>query len=147
MEHALTRKVALATPSTLLALLKTVATIWQQSVVTDEARELLNLGRTLYQRLSVFAGHADKVGRSLESAVVAYNKMVGSLERQVLSTARRFPAFDEADLTQVRELDEEKTQVRQLTKPELLEGGDAQGAQALGAEAAPVPAYPKSVES
>ncbi|MDR1824810.1 MAG: DNA recombination protein RmuC [Bifidobacteriaceae bacterium] len=123
MDYALSKGVAPATPSSLLALLKTVATIWQHSTVTDQARDLLELGRTLYKRLGTLGGHVGKMGGALERTVAAYNQMVGSLERQVFSTARRFEAFDAAGL-ESPQLESEKIQVRQLTAPELAEIDD-----------------------
>jgi DNA recombination protein RmuC len=121
MEYALAQKVALTTPATLLALLKTVAVIWQQATLTDEARDLLQLGRTLYQRLASLGGHVGKMGRALEAAVAAHNKLVGSLERGVLPAARRFPAFDEASLPPLQAITEEKAQVRRPMADELSE--------------------------
>jgi DNA recombination protein RmuC len=121
LEHAFTKNIALATPSTLLALLKTIATIWQQSVVTDQARALLNLGKDLYDRLGALGVHTAKLGRSLGSAVADYNKMVGTMESRVLVTARKFPGFDEGRLGSLDEISQEKAQVRKLTRHEFTE--------------------------
>jgi DNA recombination protein RmuC len=90
-EDAWRARVILASPSTLLTLLRTVAVAWQQETVAESAREVNRLGRELYERLGTFAGHLRLLGSSLNSAVGAYNKAVGSLESRVLVTARRFP--------------------------------------------------------
>lgn len=89
LEHAFQRDVVIATPSTLVALLRTIAFSWRQKSVADNAEAVLALGRDLYQRLATMGAHVDKLGRSLGTAVAAYNETVGSLERRVLSTARQ----------------------------------------------------------
>ncbi|HUI05152.1 MAG TPA: DNA recombination protein RmuC [Acidimicrobiales bacterium] len=90
LEHAMASHVLLATPTTLIALLRTVAYGWQQEALADNAREVQDMGRELYKRLATFGEHMAKTGRSLNSAVESYNKAVGSLERTVLPQARRF---------------------------------------------------------
>jgi DNA recombination protein RmuC len=85
----MTRRVHLATPTTLLSLLRAVAYSWQQHQLTDNAQEVFEAGKELYSRLSTFGGHVDKLGRSLGTAVADFNKTVGSLERTVLPSARR----------------------------------------------------------
>jgi DNA recombination protein RmuC len=89
LEHAFARNVVLATPSTLVALLRTIAYTWRQEALAANAEAVHELGRELYRRISTLAGHVERLGRSLGGAVTAYNDAVGSLERRVVSTARR----------------------------------------------------------
>jgi DNA recombination protein RmuC len=90
LENAIRGGVIIATPSTLIALLKTVAYGWRQAAVADNAALIRDLGQQLHRRLSAFTEHLSKAGRSLGSAVEAYNSAIGSLERQVLPGARKF---------------------------------------------------------
>lgn len=91
IDESLRQNVILATPSSLVALLKAVSYGWKQSVLTDNAAEVRKLGEDLYKRLAVFAEHLARLGKSLGGSVDAFNKAVGSLEQQVLPAARRFP--------------------------------------------------------
>ena len=90
LEHAVTHDVLLATPTTLIGLLRAVAYGWQQDALAENAREVQQIGRELYKRVATFGEHMAKTGRSLSGAVDAYNKAVGSLERNVMPQARRF---------------------------------------------------------
>jgi len=90
LETALGQSVIIATPSTLIALLKAVAYGWRQSAVARNAALIRDLGQELYRRLGTFNGHLGRMGQRLATAVEAYNAAVGSLERQVLPQARRF---------------------------------------------------------
>lgn len=89
LEYAAERRVILATPSSLIALLRTVAYAWTEQALTQNAREVFELGRELYQRLGRLGRHLDRLGRSLAGAVGSYNEAIGSLETRVLVTARR----------------------------------------------------------
>jgi DNA recombination protein RmuC len=91
LEGALKQGIIIATPSTLIALLKTVAYGWRQSAVAENAVVVRELGQELYRRLGAFTAHLERLGARLGGAVDAYNSAVGSLERQVLPQARRFP--------------------------------------------------------
>lgn len=91
LDTALKQHIIIATPSTLIALLKTIAYGWRQSAVTENAKLIRELGQELYRRLGAFTGHLERLGARLGAAVDAYNASVGSLERQVLPQARRFP--------------------------------------------------------
>jgi DNA recombination protein RmuC len=90
LEYAAARQVVLATPTTLIALLRTVAHGWRHEALADQAREIHELGRELHDRLSTLTGHLDSLGRSLNAAVSHYNQTAGSFEARVLVSARRF---------------------------------------------------------
>jgi len=89
IEHGLSRRVLLASPITLIALLTTVAHSWRQDALTDNLRQVADLGRDLHDRLATFAGHLDDVRKRLDGAVQAYNAAAGSFESRVLVSARR----------------------------------------------------------
>ncbi|MGH3364638.1 MAG: DNA recombination protein RmuC, partial [Nocardioidaceae bacterium] len=94
LEYAASRQVVLSTPTTLIALLRTVAYAWTQEALADKARDIHTLGRELYDRLGVMGGHLDKLGRALTGAVTSYNRAVGSLETRVLVSARKFAEME-----------------------------------------------------
>ena len=89
LEHAFARDVVLATPTTLVALLRTIAYTWRQEALAADAAAVHDLGRQLYRRLATLGGHVERLGRSLATAVGAYNDVVGSLEHRVLPAARQ----------------------------------------------------------
>jgi DNA recombination protein RmuC len=97
IDHAAARQVVLASPTTLIALLRTVAQGWSHEALADQAREIHRLGRDLHDRLGTLTGHLDQVGRSLNAAVGHYNTAVGSLESRVLVAARRFTELSVVD--------------------------------------------------
>lgn len=132
LEYAASKHVILATPTTLIALLRTVAHGWSHETLAAQAAEVRRLGIELHQRLASLGGHLDKVGRSLGAAVAAYNAGVGSLEGRVLVTARRFRdlGVTDDDLPAPRQVEEAP---RTLSAPEL----DAGDFVALGEVARP----------
>lgn len=117
MDYAFNKRVALASPVTLWSVLKTVAFSWQQDVLTDQAKTLFNLSKELYGRLSTLSEHADKLRRSIDSTVGAYNQFANSLETRVLVTARKLNALDESKVIGTAATIE--TAPKQLTAVEL----------------------------
>jgi DNA recombination protein RmuC len=122
LERAFDQNVVVATPSTLVALLRTIAYTWRQEALAENAAEVHRLGRELYQRLSTMGGHIDKLGRSLTSAVGDYNKTVSSLESRVLVTARRMTELKVVDPSDALKTPEQITDTARSTQaPELTE--------------------------
>ncbi|GAA3761303.1 DNA recombination protein RmuC [Microbacterium kribbense] len=120
LEYAFAKRVALASPVNLWAVLKTVAYTWTQQDVSQEARRLFDLGNELYSRLSSLAAHADDLRRAIERTVDSYNRFAGSLESRVLVSARRFPGIDQTKLDALDEPGVIDKTTRRLTAPELL---------------------------
>jgi len=114
LEHAYAKGVHIATPTTLVSLLRTVAHGWRQQSLTEDARSVLAAGKELHARLSTLGGHVDKLGRSLGKTVEAFNATVGSLETQVLPSARRMSQLDLEAAAPVEALP------RRITAPELV---------------------------
>jgi DNA recombination protein RmuC len=118
LEHAVARRVHIATPTTLISLLRTAQYAWQQEALTENARAVFEAGRQLYERISGLGQHMDRVGKALTSAVTAYNQTVGSLETRVLTSARRLAELGLVEDTQeAPRIVEETTRV--LSAPEL----------------------------
>jgi DNA recombination protein RmuC len=98
LEYSFSKRVALASPVNLWAVLKTVAFTWTQQAVTEDAQKLFDLSRTLYERLSALAARAEKLRGALERTVTAYNDFAGPLESRVLVTARQINRMDESKI-------------------------------------------------
>jgi DNA recombination protein RmuC len=92
-DWAFERRVLLATPTNLVAIAKTVASIWRQERLAEAAQEIADLGRELHSRLATMNEHMTRVGKNLATANSAYNQMVGSFESQVLTQAKRFESL------------------------------------------------------
>ncbi|MDO8106865.1 DNA recombination protein RmuC [Isoptericola sp. b441] len=123
VEYAFDRNVVVATPSTLLALLRTVGYAWRQDALAANAQTVLDLGKELHGRIGTLGGHVTRLGRALDAAATAYNQTVASLESRVLVSARRFSALGVVDAG----LDAppyQETRVGTLSAPELLADAD-----------------------
>jgi DNA recombination protein RmuC len=133
-EYAWSSNVILASPSTLMILLRTVAMTWQQETIAESAHEVSELGRELYKRLATMGAHVSRLGKSLDGAVKSYNETVGSLERQVLVQARRFEQHGISGIAPP-ELQPIDRQTRALAAAELIENDAAEAPKAVRAVA------------
>jgi len=118
IEMGVDKKVILATPTTLIALLRAVSYGWQQQRIAENAQAISNLGKELYDRMRILVGHVDDVGKNLDRATDAYNRAVGSMETRVLVSARKFKelgAATSAEITTPRTID---AKPRPLQPPE-----------------------------
>jgi DNA recombination protein RmuC len=120
LEYAMAKRVHIATPTTLITMLRTASYTWQQAALSSNARLVFDLGRELYERLSTLGGHMDELGRSLSGSIKAYNRAVGSLESRVFVSARKLNELGvtEAVLPAPRPVEETP---RALSASELLE--------------------------
>jgi DNA recombination protein RmuC len=119
LEYAFERNVVIATPSNLIALLRTVGYAWRQEALAANAAKVYALGRELHGRLATMGGHLSKLGGQLESAVKAYNQTVSSMESRVLVTARRFSELKVTD-EQLAAPDQVSLTPRHVQAPELV---------------------------
>ena len=104
IELGVENKVILATPTTLIALLKAVAYGWQQEAITREAKEIASLGKEIYDRLSVVIGHFVKLGKSIDQSVGNYNKAMNSVDSRLMVTARKFESLESASSEQLPDI-------------------------------------------
>ncbi|HLS32827.1 MAG TPA: DNA recombination protein RmuC [Brevibacterium sp.] len=119
IEDALAAGVVLASPSTLLGLLKTVALNWQQADLSRSAQQILDLGRDLHARVVTLTEHLTRMGSSLDRSVEDYNRLVGSFESRFLPTARRLSATGVSDAS-LADPEELATRTRGLTAREFI---------------------------
>lgn len=125
LEDAFASRVLIASPTTLVALAKSVAYGWRQEAMAENAREIAALGRDLYKRLATMGRHVEGAGKGLDSAVKAYNRMVGSLETMVMPQARRFRELEvEGTAEDIAALAPVETEPRPLVVRELLPPGE-----------------------
>ncbi|MDN4483682.1 DNA recombination protein RmuC [Demequina lignilytica] len=120
-EYAYRKGVVIATPTTLVAMLRTVAHAWREEALARDAQQVLALGKELYERLSTLASHLGKVGKAIDQAGRAYNSTVASLESRVLVSARRFGEMQRLS-DELPEVEQITTDARELTAPELVSG-------------------------
>ncbi len=119
LEHAIAHKVHIATPTTLITMLRTAQYAWQQEALSENARAVFDLGHELYDRIAGMGRHMDGLGKALANAVATYNKTVGSLEGRVLVTARKLNQLGVVDAELSRPALVEDT-VRPLSAPDLI---------------------------
>ena len=127
-EWAFERKVLLATPTNLVAIARTVASVWRQEKLNEAAEEIAGLGKELHSRLATMAQHMERVGKNLATANSAYNQMVGSFESQVFTQARRFETLGAGSAKELPEPPMVEAAPRPMTKlasPKAANEGDA----------------------
>jgi DNA anti-recombination protein RmuC len=139
LEHAITHKVHIATPTTLITMLRTAQYAWQQEALSENARAVFDLGRELYDRIAGMGKHVDGLGKALTNAVSSYNKTIGSLEGRVLVSARKLSQLGvvEAELSTPKPVEET---VRALSAADLIPESDAEHVAGAGSALADQPA-------
>jgi len=124
IQEGVDNKVLIATPTSLIGLLKVVAYGWRQEQMAASAEEIADLGRQLHKRIGTMAGHLGKLGRAINTTANAYNDTVGSLERQVLVSARKLSDHGIESGKEIESPTQVETAVRSLQAPELVEGDE-----------------------
>jgi DNA recombination protein RmuC len=133
IETGVEQRVIIATPTTLIALLKAVAYGWRQENIAESAQRIADLGKELYERLCTLGGHFDDLRRALERAVGAYNGAVGSVESRVMVSARKFKELGAGSATELVELQPVESAPRLVQAADVSsEPAKADGAQAGG---------------
>ena len=124
IQEGVDNKVLIATPTSLIGLLKVVAYGWRQERMAESAEQVAELGRQLHKRIATMAGHLAKLGRAINTTANAYNDTIGSLERQVLVSARKLSDHGVESGKEIESPAQVETAVRSLQAPELVEGDD-----------------------
>jgi DNA recombination protein RmuC len=154
LEHAIAQKVHIATPTTLVTMLRTAQYAWQQAALSDNARAVFDLGRELYDRIASMDKHVDGLGKALTNAVCTYNKAIGSLEGRVLVSARKLNQLGVVDAELPAPTPVEET-IRALSAPELVAesgpalvaGPDAERADRTARVPLQLPSGPRAMEA
>jgi DNA recombination protein RmuC len=134
IEYGAEKRVILATPTTLIALLKAIFFGWRQQKLAKNAEEISRLGRSLYKGLSTMGGHIEKLGKSLGKSVQSYNQAVASLESRVMVRARQFKELEvDTGGLEIETLEQAEQLPRQLQAPELTEGAEVELVRTLEA--------------
>jgi DNA recombination protein RmuC len=135
LEHAIMHKVHIATPTTLITMLRTAQYAWQQEALSENARAVFDLGRELYDRIAGMGKHMDGLGKALTNAVSSYNKTIGSLEGRVLVSARKLNQLGVVEAELLAPTPVEET-VRALSAADLIVEADPEFVAGAGSACA-----------
>ena len=115
LEYAVSEKVFIATPTTLIALLTAISQGWRQNSLNKEAQNISNLGKELYDRLSIFSNYISNLGKNIKSTVSSYNDMVSSLEKRVFTTARKFNKLHSVSSSELQDMIPLDTTIKEIS--------------------------------